>query len=63
MSVLQSHQEIMQKKKEGKKIYTNRGLFSISVALLQLVSFIAVTNRFICQSMGKDSTSSKKYVA
>lgn len=42
---------------------TNNALFSIRVALLQLVSFIAVTNRLICQLIGKDPTSSKKYVA
>lgn len=42
---------------------TVSALFSIRVILVQLVSFIAVTNRLICQCTGNASTNSKKYVA
>lgn len=45
------------------KVVTNNGVFSSNEILLQLVSFMEITNRFICQLMGKESTSSKKYVA
>lgn len=36
---------------------------SISVTLLYLVSFMVITSLLTCQSTGKVSTSSKKYVA